>query len=103
MDILYSCNVDGFCIVSSDGDFTRLAIRLRESGMDVIGMGKIKHLVHLELHVQYLQTLSLFMMQKLTMNRIKINLKRVNQILLKYRKLKILLLRLLMKIAIEAG
>ncbi len=42
MDILYSCNVDGFCIVSSDGDFTRLAIRLRESGMDVIGMGENK-------------------------------------------------------------
>lgn len=42
MDILYSGNVDGFCIVSSDGDFTRLAIRLRESGMDVIGMGENK-------------------------------------------------------------
>ena len=39
MDILYTNNVDGFCIVSSDGDFTRLAGRLRESGMDVIGMG----------------------------------------------------------------
>jgi uncharacterized LabA/DUF88 family protein len=32
--------VDGFCIVSSDSDFTRLAIRLRESGMKVIGMGE---------------------------------------------------------------
>lgn len=42
MDILYSCNVDGFCIVSSDSDFTRLAIRLRESGMHVIGMGEQK-------------------------------------------------------------
>jgi len=42
MDILYTGNVDGFCIVSSDGDFTRLAIRLRESGMLVVGMGEDK-------------------------------------------------------------
>lgn len=42
MDILYTGNVDGFCIVSSDGDFTRLAGRLRESGMDIIGMGESK-------------------------------------------------------------
>jgi hypothetical protein len=42
MDVLYSHNVDGFCIVSSDSDFTRLAIRLRESGMHVIGMGEKK-------------------------------------------------------------
>lgn len=42
MDILYTGNVDGFCIVSSDGDFTRLASRLRESGMMVIGMGEEK-------------------------------------------------------------
>ncbi len=42
MDILYSHNIDGFCIVSSDSDFTRLAIRLRESGMHVIGMGEKK-------------------------------------------------------------
>lgn len=42
MDILYSNNVDGFCIVSSDSDFTRLAIRLRESGKHVIGMGEKK-------------------------------------------------------------
>ena len=42
MDILYSRNIDGFCIVSSDSDFTRLAIRLRESGMHVIGMGEKK-------------------------------------------------------------
>jgi len=42
MDILYTGNVDGFCIVSSDGDFTRLASRLRESGMHVIGMGENK-------------------------------------------------------------
>jgi len=42
MDILYTNNIDGFCIVSSDGDFTRLASRLRESGMMVIGMGEKK-------------------------------------------------------------
>lgn len=42
MDILYTNNVDGFCIVSSDSDFTRLASRLRESGMEVIGMGEEK-------------------------------------------------------------
>lgn len=42
MDILYSNNVDGFCIVSSDSDFTKLATRLRESGMTVIGMGEEK-------------------------------------------------------------
>ncbi len=42
MDMLYSNNVDGFCIVSSDSDFTRLAMRLRESGMLVIGMGEEK-------------------------------------------------------------
>ena len=42
MDILYSGNVDGFCIVSSDSDFTKLVTRLRESGMEVIGMGEQK-------------------------------------------------------------
>lgn len=42
MDILYSGNVEGFCIVSSDSDFTRLASRLRESGMYVVGMGEKK-------------------------------------------------------------
>ena len=42
MDILYSRTVDGFCIVSSDSDFTRLASRLRESGMQVVGMGESK-------------------------------------------------------------
>lgn len=42
MDILYSEKVEGFCIVSSDSDFTRLAIRLRESGMKVIGIGEKK-------------------------------------------------------------
>lgn len=42
MDILYSKHVDGFCLVSSDSDFTRLAARLRESRMQVIGMGEQK-------------------------------------------------------------
>lgn len=42
MDILYSGNVDGYCIVSSDSDFTKLSSRLRESGMMVVGMGERK-------------------------------------------------------------
>jgi uncharacterized LabA/DUF88 family protein len=42
MDILYSGKVNGFCIVSSDSDFTRLATRLREAGMTVIGFGEKK-------------------------------------------------------------
>lgn len=42
MDILHSDKVDGFCLVSSDSDFTRLATRLRESGMLVIGIGEKK-------------------------------------------------------------
>ena len=42
MDILYSGKVDGFCLVTSDSDFTKLAIRLREAGMTVIGMGEQK-------------------------------------------------------------
>lgn len=42
MDILYTGRVDGFCVVSSDSDFTRLATRLREAGMKVFGMGEQK-------------------------------------------------------------
>jgi uncharacterized protein (TIGR00288 family) len=42
MDILYSDKVDGFCLVSSDSDFTRLATRLREAGKNVIGIGEKK-------------------------------------------------------------
>src|SRR6185437_1676535 len=42
MDILYSGRVEGFCIVSSDSDFTRLATRLREAGMKVYGFGERK-------------------------------------------------------------
>lgn len=42
MDILYTGNVDGFCIISSDSDFTRLAMRLRESGKIVLGFGEQK-------------------------------------------------------------
>jgi Fe-S-cluster formation regulator IscX/YfhJ len=42
MDILYTKSVEGFCIVSSDSDFTRLAIRLREAGMKVLGFGEKK-------------------------------------------------------------
>lgn len=42
MDLLYTGNFDGFCIVSSDSDFTRLASRLRESGLSVYGFGEKK-------------------------------------------------------------
>ena len=42
MDILHEGRVGGFCIVSSDGDFTRLASRLRDAGMEVVGMGERK-------------------------------------------------------------
>ena len=42
MDILYSNKVQGFCLVSSDSDFTRLATRLREAGMKVYGIGEKK-------------------------------------------------------------
>ena len=42
MDILYSDKVNGFCLVSSDSDFSRLATRLREAGMQVIGIGEKK-------------------------------------------------------------
>ena len=42
MDILYSEKVTGFCLVSSDSDFTRLATRLREAGMTVFGIGEKK-------------------------------------------------------------
>lgn len=42
MDILYSGKVSGFCLVSSDSDFTKLATRLREAGMQVIGIGEKK-------------------------------------------------------------
>lgn len=42
MDILYAGNVDGFCLISSDSDFTRLATRLREAGKVVYGLGERK-------------------------------------------------------------
>ncbi|MEG2857128.1 MAG: NYN domain-containing protein, partial [Clostridia bacterium] len=42
MDILYSGKVEGFCLATSDSDFTKLASRLRESGVTVIGMGENK-------------------------------------------------------------
>ncbi len=42
MDILYSEKVNGFCLATSDSDFTRLATRLREAGMNVIGIGEKK-------------------------------------------------------------
>lgn len=47
MDLLYTENFDGFCIVSSDSDFTRLASRIREAGLVVYGFGERKHQKHL--------------------------------------------------------
>src|SRR5687767_14021880 len=51
MDILYTGGVDGFCIVSSDSDFTRLATRLREAGKKVLAWEKRKRLIHSLFHV----------------------------------------------------
>jgi len=42
MDLLHSGRFDGFCLVSSDSDFTRLAARIREEGVDVYGFGELK-------------------------------------------------------------
>lgn len=42
MDLLYTQNFDGFCIISSDSDFTRLACRIRESGLSAYGFGEKK-------------------------------------------------------------
>ncbi|KSV61483.1 hypothetical protein N185_10690 [Sinorhizobium sp. GW3] len=42
MDLLHSGRFDGFCLVSSDSDFTRLAARIREQGVDVFGFGELK-------------------------------------------------------------
>lgn len=42
VDLLHSGRVDGFCLVSSDSDFTRLALRIREHGLDVFGFGEKK-------------------------------------------------------------
>ena len=42
MDLLYTDKLDGFCIVSSDSDFTRLALRIREAGLSVYGFGEKK-------------------------------------------------------------
>lgn len=42
MDLLHSGRFDGFCLVSSDSDFTRLAARIREQDVDVYGFGELK-------------------------------------------------------------
>lgn len=42
MDLLHTSRLDGFCIVSSDGDFTHLAVRAREHGLDIYGIGEAK-------------------------------------------------------------
>ena len=55
MDLLYTSNIDGFCLVTSDSDFTRLASRLREAGKQVIGMGERKRQRLLSVHVPALR------------------------------------------------
>ena len=57
MDLLYSHRLDCFCIVSSDSDFTRLAARLRESEMYVLGMGEQKTPQRPELPLQEVRPL----------------------------------------------
>jgi uncharacterized LabA/DUF88 family protein len=54
MDLLHDGNLDGFCLISSDSDFTRLANRLRESGIIVYGFGEEKLLMLSFLHAIYL-------------------------------------------------
>lgn len=58
MDLLYAGALDGFCIVSSDSDFTPLASRIRENGLSVYGFGKRKHQKHLRKHA-----INLFMLK----------------------------------------
>ena len=64
MDLLYTDNVDGFCLVSSDSDFTRLASRLRESGRTVIGMGEKKTPVPFRRACDVFTTLELLIQNK---------------------------------------
>ncbi len=64
MDILYAKDVDGFCIVSSDSDFTRLVSRLRESGKMVIEWAKIRRRSHFEKHVTNSQFWKIFCQRK---------------------------------------
>jgi uncharacterized protein (TIGR00288 family) len=51
MDLLYTNNYDAFVIVSSDADYTPLAIKLRETGAYIFGVGEDKHRQHSEIHV----------------------------------------------------
>ena len=64
MDILYANSVEGFCIVSSDSDFTRLAMRLRESGRMVIGMGEKKTPIPFRTACDVFTTLELLLAEK---------------------------------------
>jgi uncharacterized protein (TIGR00288 family) len=59
MNILYRNNVDGFCLVSSDSDFTRLAATLKEEGKTVVGMGESKTPVALRNACDYFKVLDL--------------------------------------------
>ena len=64
MDILYANDVDGFCIVSSDSDFTRLVSRLRESGKWLLEWARIRRRSHFERHVISLQFWKIFCREK---------------------------------------
>ena len=65
MDILYSGNVNGFCLVTSDSDFTKLANRLREAGMLVIGMGEQKTPASLVAACEHFKYLDLLMKEEI--------------------------------------
>lgn len=60
MDMLYASELEGFCLVSSDSDFTRLASRLRESGKRVIGMGERKRPCRFVRHARSLRNWNFF-------------------------------------------
>lgn len=61
MDMLYTSELEGFCLVSSDSDFTKLASRLRESGKTVIGMGEERLRRRSEKRVIFLQNWNFFL------------------------------------------
>ena len=79
MDILYSEKVNGFCLVSSDSDFTKLATRLREAGMQVIGIGEKKHQHHLLLRAIN-SFISKFFESKLKRKRVLIKKKKQKKV-----------------------
>ena len=96
MDILYTKNVDGFCIVSSDGDFTRLASRLLE-------WVRTKHQGHSGQHVQYLLIWNFYRIRRMKKLQLLIISRGLTDhtILYEFPKSKMLLLRLSKKMIIR--